>query len=317
MAGKVIVIAGASSGMGAAAARHLVAKGASVVPGARRSDRIAALAAEIIKAGGKALAVATNVTKPEDLGKLVGTAVGIYGRVAFAIDSHDREIMAPVATVGVGISGEMVRDIKLQCSERRFDDVRATKPVQWLADNGAAYTAAETVDFATALNLVACLTPVRSPERVGVCEASVKTFKRDDVRLNAPRMRSLSCSSSPPLSTIITPSTPFAACTCSRRMSSSPRGPLPKPRVRSDGVQSTGIPACLSACGTPLGGAQPCTEGRPSPRLQEHGAPDGVMPTFSRSSFSQKTSALGHVTEGTSLLRAKARPAARRPQPTH
>jgi transposase InsO family protein len=40
------------------------------------------------------------------------------------------------------------------------------------------------VDFATALNLVACFTPVRSPENNGVCEAFIKTFKRDHVRVN-------------------------------------------------------------------------------------------------------------------------------------
>ena len=112
-------------------------------------------------------------------------------RVAFAIDTHDREVMAWVATVGAGISGEMVRDMMLECVERRFDAVRAPEPVQWLADNGSAYTAGETVDFATALNLVACFTPVRSPESNGVCEAFVKTFKRDYVRVN-PRPDALS-----------------------------------------------------------------------------------------------------------------------------
>ncbi len=106
-------------------------------------------------------------------------------RVAFAIDTHDREVMAWVATIGAGISGEMVRDMMLACVERRFDAVRAPEPVQWLADNGSAYTAGETVDFATALNLVACFTPVRSPESNGVCEAFVKTFKRDYVRVNS------------------------------------------------------------------------------------------------------------------------------------
>ncbi len=105
-------------------------------------------------------------------------------RVAFAIDTHDREVIAWVATVGAGISGEMVRDMMLECVERRFDHVRAPQPLQWLADNGSAYTAAETVDFATALNLIACFIPVRSPESNGVCEAFVKTFKRDYVRVN-------------------------------------------------------------------------------------------------------------------------------------
>jgi transposase InsO family protein len=105
-------------------------------------------------------------------------------RVAFAIDTHDREIMAWVGTCGGGISGEMIRDLMLNSVERRFDALRAPKPVQWLADNGSAYTATETTDFAAALNLVACFTPVRSPESNGVCEAFVKTFKRDYARVN-------------------------------------------------------------------------------------------------------------------------------------
>ncbi|MCA3357414.1 MAG: DDE-type integrase/transposase/recombinase [Roseomonas sp.] len=53
-----------------------------------------------------------------------------------------------------------------------------------MADNGSAYTGAETTDFAAALNLVPCFTPVRSPESNGVCEAFVKTLKRDYARVN-------------------------------------------------------------------------------------------------------------------------------------
>jgi transposase InsO family protein len=105
-------------------------------------------------------------------------------RVAFAIDTHDRKIMAWVGTSGGGIRGEMIRDMMLDWVERRFNALRAPQPVQWLADNGSAYTAGETTDFAVALNLVACFTPVRSPESNGVCEAFVKTFKRDCVRVN-------------------------------------------------------------------------------------------------------------------------------------
>jgi transposase InsO family protein len=119
-------------------------------------------------------------------------------RIAFAIDTHDREIMAWVATSGGGISGEMIRDIMLDCLERRFDALRAPHQVQWLADNGSPYTAAETIEFATALNLVACFTPVRSPESNGVCEAFVKTFKRDYARVN-PRPESRSAKKLNPL----------------------------------------------------------------------------------------------------------------------
>ena len=57
-----MVITGASSGLGEATARFLSAQGASVVLGARRVDRIQSLANELTGAGGKALAIATDVT---------------------------------------------------------------------------------------------------------------------------------------------------------------------------------------------------------------------------------------------------------------
>ena len=62
IAGKVVVIAGASSGLGAATARLLSAEGASVVLGARRLDRLQSLADELKGRGGKALAMATDVS---------------------------------------------------------------------------------------------------------------------------------------------------------------------------------------------------------------------------------------------------------------
>ena len=102
----------------------------------------------------------------------------------FEILCRNGEVMAWVGTSGGGISGEMIRDMMLDCVERRFDALRAPQPVQWLDDNGAAYTAGETSDFAVALNLVAFFTPVRSPESNGVCEAFVKAFKRDYVCVN-------------------------------------------------------------------------------------------------------------------------------------
>ena len=55
--GKVVVITGASSGLGEATARLLSAEGATVVLGARRVDRIQAVADELTGSGGKALAI--------------------------------------------------------------------------------------------------------------------------------------------------------------------------------------------------------------------------------------------------------------------
>lgn len=79
--GKVIVITGASSGLGAATARYLSARGASVALGARRSDRIQALADELSRSGGKALAMTMDVTRRDQVQKLVDAAVQTYGRI--------------------------------------------------------------------------------------------------------------------------------------------------------------------------------------------------------------------------------------------
>jgi NADP-dependent 3-hydroxy acid dehydrogenase YdfG len=85
--GKVVVITGASSGLGEAAARHLSALGATVVLGARRVERIDALAKDLTGKGGKALALATDVTKREDVKRLVDAAVNTYGRVDVIINN--------------------------------------------------------------------------------------------------------------------------------------------------------------------------------------------------------------------------------------
>jgi transposase InsO family protein len=105
-------------------------------------------------------------------------------RVVFAIDAHDREVPAWHAVAGAGISGSMVRDLMLETVEKRFAAVQVPHAVEWLSDNGSAYTAKDTLDFAAALGLVPCFTPVHSPESNGIAEAFVKTFKRDYVRIN-------------------------------------------------------------------------------------------------------------------------------------
>jgi transposase InsO family protein len=105
-------------------------------------------------------------------------------RLAFIIDAFDREIIAWTAISGAGISGSDVQDMMLDAVEQRFAGIRAPHAIEHLSDNGSPYTAKDTRDFAAALNLVPCFTPVRSPESNGMAEAFVKTFKRDYVRVN-------------------------------------------------------------------------------------------------------------------------------------
>jgi NADP-dependent 3-hydroxy acid dehydrogenase YdfG len=94
--GKVVVITGASSGLGEATARHLSAQGATVVLGARRTDRIEALAGELSASGGKALAIATDVTHCDQVERLVDAGAQTYGRIDVMINNAGLMPQAPL-----------------------------------------------------------------------------------------------------------------------------------------------------------------------------------------------------------------------------
>lgn len=94
--GKVVAITGASSGIGAATARRLANRGAAVVLGARRADRLDALATQIRAAGGRASAVTVDVTDVGDLQRLVDTAVSEYGRLDVLISNAGIGPISPV-----------------------------------------------------------------------------------------------------------------------------------------------------------------------------------------------------------------------------
>ncbi|MEN3112761.1 SDR family oxidoreductase [Uliginosibacterium paludis] len=85
--GKVVVITGASSGLGEATARLLSQQGALLVLGARRLDRLQALVAALQAQGGQALAVATDVTDPADVQALVDAALSAFGRIDVLINN--------------------------------------------------------------------------------------------------------------------------------------------------------------------------------------------------------------------------------------
>ncbi|NOU81739.1 SDR family NAD(P)-dependent oxidoreductase [Paenibacillus sp. LMG 31459] len=78
---KVVVITGASSGIGEAAALLLAERGAKVVLGARGAERLAALAARIVNNGGEAVYASTDVRQREDLSRLVALACERYGKI--------------------------------------------------------------------------------------------------------------------------------------------------------------------------------------------------------------------------------------------
>ena len=77
---KVVIITGASSGIGESTAKLLAQQGARVVLGARRSNRIDAVVKEISAAGGKAIGFATDVTKRAEVEALIKRAIDSFGR---------------------------------------------------------------------------------------------------------------------------------------------------------------------------------------------------------------------------------------------
>jgi NADP-dependent 3-hydroxy acid dehydrogenase YdfG len=91
---KVVVITGASSGLGAEAARHLVKAGAKVVLGARRLDRLQALAAEL--GLGDDAVVQTDVKSREQVKALVDHAVATHGRIDVMINNAGLMPLSPL-----------------------------------------------------------------------------------------------------------------------------------------------------------------------------------------------------------------------------
>ena len=101
-------------------------------------------------------------------------------RTTFALDCCDREAISWVASTQ-GYTGDDVRDVMLAAVERRFGNTLPDKPIQWLSDNGSAYTAALTRSFARDVGLEPVNTPVSSPQSNGMAESFVRTMKRDYV----------------------------------------------------------------------------------------------------------------------------------------
>lgn len=85
--GKIVLITGASSGIGEATARLLAAKGATVVLGARRLERLEQLAASITEAGGRAACRALDVTNCDDTQAFVDFAEQRFGRIDVIINN--------------------------------------------------------------------------------------------------------------------------------------------------------------------------------------------------------------------------------------
>jgi len=113
ISGKVVAITGASGGIGEAAGRLLAERGAAVVLGARRTDRLDKIAQDIRDQGGRASTWATDVTRPEDLRRLVDQAVAEFGRLDVLVGNAGISKVGPIADLDVDGWSAMI-DVNLR-----------------------------------------------------------------------------------------------------------------------------------------------------------------------------------------------------------
>jgi NADP-dependent 3-hydroxy acid dehydrogenase YdfG len=97
--GKVVLITGASSGIGEATARLLAANGARVVLGARRSERLQTIAAEITAAGGTARCRSLDVTDRDDMEAFVTFAEAEFGAIDVLVNNAGVMPLSPLAAL--------------------------------------------------------------------------------------------------------------------------------------------------------------------------------------------------------------------------
>ncbi|MER7988008.1 SDR family oxidoreductase [Streptomyces noursei] len=93
--GKVVAITGASSGIGEATAAHLAERGAHLVLGARREERLKAVVERITAKGGSAVGVVVDVTRRADLKRLTDTAVERFGRLDVLVSNAGTMAISP------------------------------------------------------------------------------------------------------------------------------------------------------------------------------------------------------------------------------
>lgn len=108
IAGKVVAITGASSGIGEASARMLAAAGAKVVIGARRTDRLEKLAAAIAADGGEVKVRSLDVTSQAEVGAFAGFARQAFGRLDVMVNNAGVMPLSPLGALRVAEWDRMV-----------------------------------------------------------------------------------------------------------------------------------------------------------------------------------------------------------------
>jgi NADP-dependent 3-hydroxy acid dehydrogenase YdfG len=141
--GKVVAITGASGGIGEATAWYLAGRGARVVLGARRTERLTELVDRIEKAGGEAVAVRTDVTRRHDMAALVALAGERYGRLDVLVANAGDGTISPLDDLRIDEWDRMV-DVNIKGV---LHGIGAALPVFRAQGSGHFVTIASTAAF--------------------------------------------------------------------------------------------------------------------------------------------------------------------------
>ncbi|MCR4532652.1 MULTISPECIES: SDR family oxidoreductase [Acinetobacter] len=110
---KVVVITGASSGLGEATARLLAKKGAKVVLGARRIEKLEAIVHDIRAEGGQAEFIGMDITKPQEVQALIEKALSAFGQIDVLVNNAGLMSIAPLSELKVDEWDRMI-DINIK-----------------------------------------------------------------------------------------------------------------------------------------------------------------------------------------------------------
>ncbi|MFE1189906.1 glucose 1-dehydrogenase [[Kitasatospora] papulosa] len=177
---KVILITGASSGIGAAAARLFSQEGARVVVAARREDRLAALVGELKEKGADAVYVVCDVTVAADAVRAVDVAVSTYGRLDGAFNN-----------AGIGgdrtplhLMGDDVYDVVMDTNVRGVWNCLRPEIAAMLATGGGAIVNNSSVGGLVAIPAASAYIAAKHAV-VGLTRAAADEYAKQGIRVNA------------------------------------------------------------------------------------------------------------------------------------
>ncbi len=146
---NVVAVTGASSGIGEATARHLAARGARLVIGARRTDRLETTAKELRATGADAVALEVDVTRRADLERMVQAAVDRFGRLDVLVSNAGISTLGPLADGDVDGWSAMI-DVNLRGV---LNGIAAAMPVFRRQGNGHFVTSVSTAGLKVVPNM--------------------------------------------------------------------------------------------------------------------------------------------------------------------